>query len=1330
MLSATSRGPAAAKKAWLLARLRGSAARMSVAAESSVEERYRSLKPQQHVLQRPDMYVGSPRKVQLSTWVVPDAHEPCDQQFKSIEIVPAFVKIFDEILVNVADNFQRTKDTARPTTRLDVTIDAATGEIAVANNGRCVDVAWHSDGKYCPELVFGDFHAGSNFDDSGLRVTGGRNGIGAKATNALSEYFKVEIGDATRRKLYRQAWHNNMQYRSEPVLEEFDGEEYTKITFKPLYRVFEGLDSMDENHFQLFACRVADMAACCEGLLVTLNGVAVRVGSFEEYILAKYECAEDVDEEKPSTSLASDAEAAEEGPYSVAHDVQFTKVAAEQVAVSEDGQVSKELLTWEIGVGPKICDNLSFVNSIHTSQGGTHVTSVRERIVDCIREYIKDTCKFIVHKAIIREHISVFVNCQVGNPEFSGQTKDCLTFPSVDTFDKIVELPDEFLESVCYSDGIITPIVDSWRARCAMDAEKAAAKRARKVPIQKLEDANLAGTKSALKCTLIVTEGDSAKSLALAGLAAIGRKYFGVLPLRGKLLNVSKSGTKKVEQNAMLSELQRAMGLDKDKTYDTAEELATLRYGSIALMCDQDHDGSHIKGLVINFLATYWRPLLESGVLMPSFEPPAKRSGKADNLAEMKSLAHLVPGKRTPFVKQIITPLIKAFPPRSGGGRKEEWFFSVDRYNDWRAKMAENGADKGWRVKYYKGLGTSTSKEGREYFDLLTNNIQPLLISFKNFSPSDHSALRLAFDDDRSLDRRAWLTKLDDTPLDTGCGHIPIEDFINKDLAHFFWHSCQRALPSCIDGLKPSQRKVLFTCFQKNIDNDKEIKVAQLGGAVAELTSYHHGEQSLHDAIVNLAQDFVGSGNNVPLLVPIGQFGTRLTGGSDHASARYISTRLSPLTRMLFPREDDELLALRNDEGRSIEPVVYVPIIPTLFLNGSAGIGTGHATNVPSYDPLAIVSRVWLYMTDPLAADSVRKTVKLRVRLTREAELARLRYQDAVTAETNRLWRESGEPEANRTRYRLPARRIVQSSQAMAHLKASRTALQSLGVENNLVPWYHGHSIGFCPKMISDGVHGVFDSWEEITELPVGEWTESFKGLLDVMLDKKLILTYESNCTDVKVSFVIQHHPSAGKRKTAMARIRKKLKKKIQCNITAFSGDDQTIVNFGSVEEVLVGEFMPVREALYVKRRSHLLETARKEKAEVEAFLAFADVFLSKRVAITDAEDVILAACSHVDGAADLLKRTRCASLSRENVEKKNARRAAISQRIDELTRTSPHDFWKRDLLAFVSGYVRFNAFSSNKLQQRLDACNAPEEVRLAALNPTGRVLKETAGSA
>merc|ERR1712154_400112 len=186
---------------------------------------------------------------------------------------------------------------------------------------------------------------------------------------------------------------------------------------------------------------------------------------------------------------------------------------------------------------------------------------------------------------------------------------------------------------------------------------------------------------------------------------------------------------------------------------------------------------------------------------------------------------------------------------------------------------------------------------------------------------------------------------------------VNYSDFVNKELVLFSNMDNERSIPSLVDGLKPGQRKVIYTCLKNNLSK-KEIKVAQLAGKVAEQSAYHHGEASLMGTIINLAQNFVGS-NNINLLQPIGQFGTRLSGGKDSASPRYIFTQLSPLARNVFNANDDAVLNYLLDDNQKIEPQWYIPIIPMVLVNGADGIGTGWMTKIPNYNPREIVQMIF-----------------------------------------------------------------------------------------------------------------------------------------------------------------------------------------------------------------------------------------------------------------------------------------------------------------------------------------------------------------------------------
>lgn len=841
----------------------------------SIEQIYQKKTQLEHILLRPDTYVGSTEVQHQELWVFDSVQSR--MVYRKISYVPALYKIFDEILVNAADNLQRDP---QGMDSIKVEIDQQNCSISVWNNGRGLPVVMHKEQKvYVPELVFGHLLTSDNYDDTACKVVGGRNGYGAKLANVFSTEFKVETCDGKNR--FTQVFRNNMQVKGKPEIVPSKEKSFTCITFKPDLAKF-GMTKLDDDIVSLLSKRVYDVAgSTLEKCGVHLNGEKLDIKNFRDYCDLYL----------------------------------LTRQGVPQI-------YEKCSDRWEICVSltESGFNQVSFVNSICTIRGGTHVTHVSDQIVEAILEKVKTQSKEKVKGGVdvkphhVRNHIWVFIKCLIENPAFDSQTKETLTTKQ-SKFGSRCELSEKFLSEVS-SCGVVDLILMAAMAKSKVDLGKKLKANTSRVTrltgIPKLEDANDAGGKLSSECSLILTEGDSAKALAVSGLSVIGRDKWGVFPLRGKVLNVRDATLKQMMANEEIQNLIKIIGLDLNKEYDA--ELKGLRYGSIMIMADQDTDGSHIKGLLINLIHAWW-----------------------------PSLARL-PG----FIKEFFTPIVKATR-----GKTQLCFYTLPEYEAWKT---ETNGGKGYKIKYYKGLGTSTSKEAKEYFGALDTH----QIKYRYDGVEDDRSIDLAFNKKRSDDRKAWINSYEDGNLiDHTQKEVSYKDFVDKELVLFAKANVSRAIPSMVDGFKPSQRKVLFGCFKRNLKND--VKVAQLVGYVSEQAAYHHGETSLSETIVGMAQDFVGS-NNINLLMPQGQFGTRLQGGKDSASARYIYTRLAPITRAIFPAADDHVLEYQNEDGLSVEPRWYCPILPMVLVNGVEGIGTGWSSSVPNFNPRDIISnlRRWL----------------------------------------------------------------------------------------------------------------------------------------------------------------------------------------------------------------------------------------------------------------------------------------------------------------------------------------------------------------------------------
>lgn len=1018
-------------------------------------DKYRQHDLRSHIYELPDTYAGSSEMTTVETFVFDEESKRMVK--RELTYVPALYKCYDEIIVNALDQVVRLKGEAangkadvKHVKTIKINIDKASGYIEVMNDGDGVDVEKHPQlGIYIPEMVFSHLLTSANYDQGEEKVVGGKNGIGSKLVSIFSKEFFVETVDHRRSKFYSQRIWENMKNRDKPSIKSSSKAPYTKIRFLPDYARF-GLTGMTDDIFLLFQKRAIDACACTDATVsVYFNDIKVPFKNFESY-----------------ADMYLGTKDAHPRVYESCGE-RWEIVAT----YSESGQF----------------EQVSFVNGIATFRGGRHVEQITNQITKALVEMVKSKKKKDVKPQHIRDNLMLFVKCMIVNPSFDSQTKETLT-TQVAKFGSKCELSSKFIEKL-FKTGIVDKAVSLTEFHDNKKLAKTDGKKTSRVLIPKLDDANRAGTKDSAECTLILTEGDSAKSMAIAGLSVVGRDKFGVFPLKGKVMNVKDAATGKISANEEITNLKKIIGLEQGKNY---QDTGSLRYGKIMIMTDQDEDGYHIRGLLFNLFQSLWPTLYK------------------------------MPG----FLTSMMTPIVRA---THAGNSETKLFYNLPDFERWRD--AHGTSLRGWKIRYLKGLGSSSENEAKEYF----KHMKKITYVYSG-KPSDE-AIDLAFNKKRADDRKEWLMRYNrSNVLDYIDMNVPYETFVDKELIHFSNRDLERSIPHLCDGLKESVRKILFGCFKRRLYTN-EIKVAQLSGYISEVSSYHHGEASLQQAIIGMAQSYPGA-NNINLLQPIGQFGTRIQGGSDAASPRYIHTLLSPLARAIFREEDAPILKYQDDDGTPIEPEFYIPIIPMLLINGALGIGTGFATNVPQYNPEDIIA----------LCTSIAQNLA--------AEIGPIESAD--------------------------------------DLSRSYDAIMSIPLAEPK-PWYLGFT-GSITKVkeggyVSRGVYAwVDDQTVEVTELPVGMWTDDYKEFLTNMIAEgsNILKDFETHCTAMNVRFILKLYPGVrvGIEKDFESMFKLASAKGLSLNNMHAYGIEGAIKRFANVQEIL-REWTCVRLVKYTERKAH-----------------------------------------------------------------------------------------------------------------------------------------------
>jgi DNA gyrase/topoisomerase IV subunit B len=570
----------------------------------TIEEKYRKLSDVDHVLLRPGMYCGSIKPKQE------DYHLHDGEKFvkRSVTYNPAFLKIFDEIVSNSIDEHRRNSKL----NEVRVTVDPDAGSIKIWDNGG-IPVVMHAEhNEWIPEMIFSNLKAGSNFNDDEERLVAGTNGVGSTLTNIFSTKFRIRTCDG--KNAFEQTFSNNMRERTQAKIVKWK-DHFTEIFYIPDLPRFS-LEKIDADHVEMMRKRCIDLAACNPSLTITFNETAYKFDKFADYC----------------------------------------KLYVPDVVYEEGAR-------WKVGIAPSegSFTQVSFVNSVETKDGGTHVDYIASQVIEWIRERVKKKHKVDLKPSELRNHFFLFVQADIVNPAFSSQTKEKMITEAKE-FGSKFELADKTLKAVLASE-VVQRILDWAQQKALADERKQLRelnKNLAKGKVLKLIDAKARYGRG--DCTLALFEGDSASSAF--------RKYRdpqrqGAFPLRGKFVNVTEMPATKIIQNQEVKDILAATGLKM------GEEPKELRYGKVLIYSDADPDGDSIAGLLINFFGRFWPELFNQG-----------------------------------RVCRVMTPLVVA-------KRKGETlsFYSADEFNEWQAKQKDLSK---WDVAYKKGLAALEDEEYRE----------------------------------------------------------------------------------------------------------------------------------------------------------------------------------------------------------------------------------------------------------------------------------------------------------------------------------------------------------------------------------------------------------------------------------------------------------------------------------------------------------------------------------------------------------------------------------------------------------------------------------------
>ena len=824
---------------------------------------------------RPDTYIGSDIGISNEkVWVATMEDNTFKCVYDSYPLASAIIGISKEVLDNATDNVERS--------RIE-NIDPGIIEIVMTNNclsvknyGKPIDVViHHKEGCWVPQQLFGVLLTSDCYDDSVERYKIGRNGYGVKLTNIFSTEFNLRVADPKRQLLYTQKWSDGMQTREDPIIKRFDQVEgldcgYTQILFNPDFQYFYQNSELNEwlpamHNVMLYKAMGMSFAAQIE---TTFNGTKLDFRDIEKF----FSCHLPMDPLRNQLKWES-----------------------------SDGKNA-----FMIADTPGKGTSAAYVNGTPVHEGN-HVNSYLKAIFVKLKEHFETKFKKKVTVVHLKKHITILLRVTLDKPTFDSQIKRRLVQPK----NIKIKIPLSIQNAV-----MKWQIDNELRKIFNMKTKASKFARKKKVHVRKVTDAVKAGVKGeSHKCSLILTEGETGCTLALKGLKFLpgGLEYNGVYPLRGIVMNTTKSSKLRIDNNVELSGIMQILGAEKGIDYTIPENYAKLRYGKIVFMCDTDDDGYHIVGLLLNFVFQY-----------------------------LKTLAPFE------FALSLMTPVAEAKK-----GRTLIPFYYHKQYLQWQKNTTDLSS---WKVSYKKGLGSWNTED-----PVLKKLFAKPIITTYAVDPHTDSTLKLAFDVKEANSRKLWISDYDEDFIPHVTAPRPVTEFFQEEYRSFCKAVVKRTIPRLMDGMKPIHRKILYCMFLKFPKGGKKkdpIKLIQFAGFVMEKAGYHHGEQALYNSIIIMGQRYLTGPNNLPLLNGEGNHGDRRLRGKDASPARYLKTSLFDVAHYIYRKEDEPLFEYLYDEGERIEPKEMYPVIPMAIVNKTEGIGVGWSTKIPAHNPEVVTQWV------------------------------------------------------------------------------------------------------------------------------------------------------------------------------------------------------------------------------------------------------------------------------------------------------------------------------------------------------------------------------------